>query len=115
MTNQNNLGTVVVMTIPTTWLDVYNELLNYLANMGIDLLTECNASCKGSNKEYLACWNMFQVACAIYNNAGEETSETDTLLHFIRTKLGINNRLVTNDEINSDNNNDTQLQINYNS
>lgn len=75
------------MKVPIQYKYIYDKLLIKLADIGTDLLKECNASCKGENKEFLACWNMFQAACAAYNN--HEIDKANLLIKFISAKIGI--------------------------
>ena len=77
----------IYLKIPTSWKLVYDKLLVKMANLGEDLLKECNASCTGENREYIACWNMFQAACAAFEIG--EYSKANTLISFICAKLEI--------------------------
>lgn len=77
----------IYLKVPEKWKVVYDALLIKMAELGTDLLVECNASCKGVDKEYIACWNMFQAACAAYEL--KEFKKADTLIKFITTKLNI--------------------------
>lgn len=77
----------IYLKVPEKWKVVYDALLIKMAELGTDLLVECNASCKGIDKEYIACWNMFQAACAAYEL--KEFKKADTLIKFITTKLNI--------------------------
>lgn len=78
----------IYLKVPEKWKVIYDSLLIKMAELGTDLLIECNASCKGVDKEYIACWNMFQAACAAYEF--KEFKKADTLIKFIATKLKIN-------------------------
>lgn len=78
----------IYLKVPEKWKAVYDSLLIKMAELGTDLLIECNASCKGVDKEYIACWNMFQAACTAYEL--KEFSKANTLIKFICTKLKIN-------------------------
>ena len=77
----------IYLKIPVAWKDVYEALLLKMSELGTDLLVECHASCKGVDKEYIACWNMFEAACAVYNLG--ETNKATTLIKFISTKLKV--------------------------
>ena len=81
------LTNYIYLKIPTSWKLVYDKLLVKMANLGEDLLKECNASCTGENREYIACWNMFQAACAAFEIG--EYSKANTLISFICAKLEI--------------------------
>lgn len=52
------------LTIPADYICTYHKLLVYLADFGKDLLDDCSAACKGSNKTLIDCWNLFQSALA---------------------------------------------------
>ena len=57
------------LTIPADYICTYHKLLVYLADFGKDLLDDCSAACKGSNKTLIDCWNLFQsaIACRTLN------------------------------------------------
>lgn len=89
-------NTFIYLKVPINWKQVYDELLIKMASIGEDLLKECNASCNGENKEYIACWNMFQAACAAFELG--QYNKANTLIKYIMAKLDIkelpNNPLV---------------------
>lgn len=87
----------IYLKVPNQWKAVYDALLLKMAELGTDLLVECNASCKGTDKEYIACWNMFQAACAAYEL--QEYKKADVLIKFICTKLNLDINMYETAEI----------------
>lgn len=79
--------TYIYLKVPAKWKYVYDLLLRKMAELSEDLLKDCNASCNGTNKEYISCWNMFQAACSAYEIG--EKRKAEVLIQFITTKLGI--------------------------
>lgn len=77
----------IYMIIPEDYKYIYDFLLVKLSNLGIDLLNDCSASCKGDNKYIISCWNMFQAACAAYNL--EEYAKATLLFNYIKGQLNI--------------------------
>lgn len=57
----------VYMSIPSEYICTYSRLLTLMADIGKQLLDDCNATCKGTGKNITNCWNMFQSAVACYN------------------------------------------------
>lgn len=56
----------IYMTIPSEYLCTYMRLLTLVADLGKDMLMDCNATCKGSGKNITNCWNLFQSALACH-------------------------------------------------
>lgn len=52
------------LTIPSEWLCIYHKLLVYMSDFGKTIIDDCTASCKGSGKNIISCWNLFQSALA---------------------------------------------------
>lgn len=84
----------VYMTIPSKYICTYSRLLTLMADIGKQLLDDCNATCKGTGKNITNCWNMFQSAIACYNLGRLE--EADLLINYIDKQIinlyRINNR-----------------------
>lgn len=75
----------VYMIIPVDYACVYARLLVMLSDLGYEMLQDCAAGCKGSNKNIISCWNMFQAACAAYSL--NKTKEADTLIKYIKAQI----------------------------
>lgn len=76
----------VYFKIPTVYYGIYLQLLNKMGEVGKDLLDECKASCKGTNQQLLACWNMFNAACAEYIK-NSQSSTARTLIKYVINQL----------------------------
>lgn len=81
--NQNN--PFIYLTVPYRYNCVYQKLLRKLADLGIDILNDCGATCRGINRNIINCWNMFQAACGAYA-LGEE-KKADLLINYINVQL----------------------------
>ncbi len=75
----------VYMVIPAKYICTYHKLLVMLADVGIEMLNDCTANCKGNNKNIITCWNMFQTACAAYQI--NKTKEADTIIKYINAQI----------------------------
>lgn len=75
----------VYMIIPADYACVYARLLVMLSDLGYKMLQDCAAGCKGSNKNIIYCWNMFQAACAAHSL--NKTKEADTLIKYIKAQI----------------------------
>ena len=75
----------VYMVIPAKYVCTYHKLLVMLADVGIEMLNDCTANCKGNNKNIITCWNMFQTACAAYQI--NKTKEADTIIKYINAQI----------------------------
>lgn len=75
----------VYMIIPADYACVYARLLVMLSDLGYEMLQDCAAGCKGSNKNIISCWNMFQTACAAHSL--NKTKEADTLIKYIKAQI----------------------------
>lgn len=73
LTRQSDIQEVY-LNIPPEFNRIYNKLLVYLVDFGLDLVKDCNAGCNAANKKVLDCWNMFQSAIAAYNLAAVKDS-----------------------------------------
>ena len=75
----------VYMIIPADYACVYARLLIMLSDLGYEMLQDCAAGCKGSNKNIISCWNMFQAACAAHSL--NKTKEADILIKYINAQI----------------------------
>lgn len=75
----------VYMIIPADYACVYARLLVMLSDLGYEMLQDCAAGCKGSNKNIISCWNTFQAACAAHSL--NKTKEADTLIKYIKAQI----------------------------
>ena len=75
----------VYMIIPADYACVYARLLVMLSDLGYEMLQDCAAGCKGSNKNIISCWNMFQAACAAHSL--NKTKAADTLIKYIKAQI----------------------------
>lgn len=66
------------LKIPLDYICVYNKLAYYLYYYGIDIIKDCQASCKQTNKTIIECWNLFQLAVNCF-----EKGEIDKANYFI--------------------------------
>lgn len=82
---KNQDGTYIYLTVPEQYKCVYEKLLIKLSDLGIDIVKDCGATCRGINRSVINCWNMFQAACAAYT-LGEE-KKAHLLIHYINTQL----------------------------
>lgn len=83
--NKANNPDYVYMIIPADYACVYARLLVMLSDLGYEMLQDCAAGCKGSNKNIISCWNMFQAACAAHSL--NKTKEADTLIKYIKAQI----------------------------
>lgn len=84
---KNQDGTYIYLTIPEQYKCVYEKILVKLSDLGIDIVKDCGATCRGINRSVINCWNMFQAACAAYN-LGEE-KKAHLLMHYINVQLNL--------------------------
>lgn len=75
----------IYMTIPSKYMCTYMRLVGLVADIGRQLLDDCNATCKGSGKNITNCWNMFQSALACYSL--DRTDEADLLVNYIDKQI----------------------------
>lgn len=75
----------VYLTIPSRYLDVYYKLLVLVADLGKDILDDCNSICKSNNKQIITCWNLFQSALAAH--ALNDIQKSDLFISYIRIQL----------------------------
>lgn len=87
---------VIYIKIPYKWSCIYQKILIAFADLGIDMLKDCNASCTSNNKSIINCFNMFNAAIAAYELRESDNWETDkmlkqanTIIKYIEAQLNI--------------------------
>lgn len=75
----------VYMSIPSEYMCTYMRLLTLMSDIGKQLLEDCNATCKGSGKNIVNCWNMFQSAVAAYQLG--RANEANFLINYIEKQV----------------------------
>ncbi len=78
---------VIYMLIPAEWTCIYQKLLVAIAEFGEQMLAECSASCKSSNRSLINCWYMFASAVAAHQLGKDKLA--DTLIKYIKGQLKI--------------------------
>lgn len=66
---------VLYLTIPSKWICVYHQLINYIADAGKTIIDDCSFACKGDGKKLFNCWGLFQSACAAYQQSDYTKAE----------------------------------------
>lgn len=85
---ENKDGTFTYLIVPSAYECVYRKLLIKMSDLGIDIIKDCNTTCKGNNKEVINCWNMFNAACCAYNIG--RAKEANFMMNYINTSLSFN-------------------------
>lgn len=75
----------VYATIPAQYACLYHKLLVLLSDYGVDMLNDCSATCKGSNKNIVTCFNMFEAGVASYNLG--LTSRANAIMTYINAEV----------------------------
>ena len=91
------LGNYVLLNVPKDYSSVYEQLLIRLSMFGEDLIKDCTATCRGTNRGIFNCWNMFQAACAAYTLG--ESKKGAFLVNYIIDQLKLNCEKVEPDTI----------------
>lgn len=73
------------LTIPAKYACVYHKLMVALADLGKDVLDDCNATCKGDGRNIITCWNLFQSALAAHTTG--RNKEADLFISYIEKQL----------------------------
>ena len=82
---KNQDGNYVYLVVPEKYKCVYDKLLIKLSELGIDIIKDCGATCRGINRHVINCWNMFTSACAAYS-IGEE-KKADLMINYINSQF----------------------------
>lgn len=77
----------VYAVIPARYACLYHKLLVLLAEFGVDMLNDCNATCKGNNKHVITCYTMFNAGVAAYNLG--ETKKAETIMKYVNAQVKI--------------------------
>lgn len=85
---KNQDGNFVYLVVPEKYKCVYDKLLIKMSDLGIDMIKDCGATCRGINRHVINCWNMFNSACAAYS-IGEE-KKADLMINYINAQLRLN-------------------------
>lgn len=75
------------LIVPNEYKCVYYNILNVLGTLGEDLLSSCTATCKGRAINGIACYNMFNAACACYHLG--QIKRARVLISYIKAQLNI--------------------------
>lgn len=81
-----------ILKVPIKWNDIYQKMLELMANFGIDIIKECNAVCSDRGKSLIQCWMTFSVACSAFelNNLKEAKILIIILIDCLNKKYGTN-------------------------
>lgn len=80
-------GTYIYLVIPAEFECVYSKLLVRITDLGLDIVKDCSASCRGINRQLINCWNIFQAACTAYELG--EVSKANFMINYIKAQLNI--------------------------
>lgn len=80
-------GTYIYLVIPAEFECVYSKLLVRITDLGIDIVKDCSASCRGVNRQVINCWNIFQAACTAYELG--EVAKANFMINYIKAQLKI--------------------------
>ena len=75
------------LNVPNEYRCVYYNILDTLGTLGEDLLSACTATCKGKAINGIACYNMFNAACACYYLG--QVKRARVLISYIKAQLNI--------------------------
>lgn len=75
----------VYLTIPAEYVCIYHKLLTYMADFGKKIIDDCQATCKGSGKNIITCWNLFQSAIACKTLGRDK--EAEFFINYITKQL----------------------------
>ena len=84
----SSLDEFVYLRVPAIYQTTFENLLSKMVVWGQELLDDCTASCSGNNKNILNGWNLFQAAITAYDYGNK--NQSDKIVNFISTSLGIN-------------------------
>lgn len=77
----------VYMRIPAEYVCLYHKILIQFADFGVELLDDCQSSCKDVNKNLITCFNMFNAAVAARKLGNIKLA--NTLIKYIEAQLNI--------------------------
>lgn len=77
----------VYAVIPARYVCLYHKLLVLLADYGVEMLNDCQATCKGSNKTVVTCFNMFNAGVAAYQLG--ETKKAEIIMKYINSQVNM--------------------------
>ena len=83
----NGDGTYIYLVVPAEFECVYTKLLTRVADLGVDIVKDCSATCRGINRQVLNCWNIFQAACASYELGNE--AQAAFMIKYIDEQLNL--------------------------
>ena len=84
------------LKIPLDYVCVYNKLAYCLYYYGIDIIKDCQASCKQTNKTIIECWNLFQLAVNCFEKG--EIDKANYFIDYIKNNIDriYNSNIITN-------------------
>lgn len=82
---KNEDGTFIYLIVPYKYNCIYKKLLIKMSDLGIDIIKDCNTTCKGINREVINCWNMFNAACSAYTLGYGK--EANLMINYINNSL----------------------------
>lgn len=75
----------IYVTIPADYVCVYHDIMQLLADYGIDMLKDCKASCTSRNSNVIECFNLFNAAVAARKLGNVKLA--DLLIKYIKAKI----------------------------
>ena len=75
----------IYVTVPAEYVCVYHDIMQLLADYGIEMLKDCKASCTKRNSNVIECFNMFNAAVAARKLG--QTKLAETLIKYIKAKI----------------------------
>lgn len=86
---------IIYLSIPDKYYNVYQKLLNALADFGKQIIDECHTTKSTSVISVVNCWNLFQSALACFELGN--TEKCDFFINYINKQLDIiykNNKVI---------------------
>ena len=75
----------IYVTIPADYVCVYHDIMQLLADYGIDMLKDCKASCTSRNSNVIECFNLFNAAVAARKLGNVKLA--NLLIKYIKAKI----------------------------
>lgn len=75
----------IYVTIPADYICVYHDIMQLLADYGIDMLKDCKASCTSRNSNVIECFNLFNAAVAARKLGNVKLA--NLLIKYIKAKI----------------------------